>query len=116
MLTNVHNYAATRRGKVCVRNAREYSQRKETGRNAESKRVCALSSEHRWCRNTRKVDSTIGDSKTHTERIEIRGYTLNAKDFVEHKTYIQVGAPHRHFHVFIEASSFSLPLVCTLKG
>lgn len=80
MLTNVHNYAATRRGKVCVKNAREYSQRKETGRNAESKRVCALSSEHRWCSNTREVDSTIGDSKTYTERIEVRGYTLNAKD------------------------------------
>lgn len=93
----MHNYAATGRGKVCVRNAREYSQRKETGRNAESKRVCALSSEeHRWCRNTRKVDSTIGDSKTHTERIEIRGYTLNAKHFVEHK---------RHAREFVETQN-----------
>ena len=86
----MHNYAATGRGKVCARNAREYSQRKETGRNAKS------SEEHRWCRNTRKVDSTIGDSKTHTERIEIRGYTSNAKDFVEHK---------RHAREFVETQN-----------
>ena len=48
-----------------------------------------------WVRNTdgvetRKVDSTIGDSKTHTERIEVRGYTLNAKDTYKKEPHIVI--------------------------